>query len=852
MNEQNKAASESLPLLPTMPIEPGARKLALSVVLVSIAIFLTFASFAKVPLIQVNAFIPIYESALIITDLITAVLLFGHFSILRTRALLVLACGYVFTALITIPHALTFPGLFSATGLLGAGKQSTAWIYAFWHVGFSLCVIAYSLLNNRENEKPYLIRHPHLAVMSGIAVVVVAVGGFSLLATTYHDSLPAILVSGHYSLAGHVVLISTWIFSGIALAVLWQHRSRSMLDLWLLVVMCAWVCDIALSAVLNAGRYDVGWYAGRIYGLVAGSCVLIVLLLESNKLYARLVGTHQDVLQRTADLQRLNAQNEDRATQYAHALEELHYKEEEVRAVVQNIVDCVITIDSYGIVRSANPAVEKVFGYVEGELIGLNISTLIPRFERHDDSFIRLNAGIGKIAGANNEVEGVHKDGRHIPLEMAINEFVIHDERLSIGTFRDISERKLFITELKQARLYAEKANLAKSTFLSSMSHELRTPLNAILGFSQILGSDNFPVASEEKRKEFANHIVKSGKHLLELINDVLDLTKVESGNLSISLEPVSLKEILDNCQQMIAPMAANRDIRLLFSVEDNQYVFADRTRLKQVLLNLLSNAVKYNRNGGTVILSCLVQPFERIRVTIQDNGAGLDSNQIKQLFQPFNRLGQESGGEEGTGIGLVVTKRLVELMGGEIGVTSTVGVGSVFWLELKSAAAPHALGDKDTVKPNVSVTVPSPIKQTAASVRTILYVEDNPANMILIQEIVGFRPDLRLITALDGMAGIEMARTHHPAMILMDINLPGMSGNEAMLILQTDPATTHIPVVALSANAMAQDIAKSMSAGFFRYLTKPVNIEEFFEVLDSALDFSDKVQSERSKIKSS
>ncbi|HEY8102433.1 MAG TPA: MASE4 domain-containing protein [Burkholderiaceae bacterium] len=830
--------AESLLLLPAMPVEPHVRKLALTVALASIVVFLVIAPFAKVQLAPVTAFIPIYESALLINDLITAVLLFGHFSILRSRALLVLASGYLFTAIITIPHALTFPGLFSPTGLLGAGSQSTAWIYTFWHSGFPLCIIAYSLLNHQDREKARLIPRPYIAIWFGIATAVVMAGGFTWLTTVNHDVLPAILVSGHYSFMGHVVLTSTWVITVLALSILWRYKTRSMLDLWLLVVMCAWLSDIALSAVLNAGRFDVGWYAGRSYGLVAASCVLIALLLENNKLYARLVIAHENVLVRTADLQRLNTQNEDRATQYAEALEELHYKEEEIRAVVQNILDCVITIDSNGIIRSANPAVERIFGYSVTEVISLDILTLMPDFKR--DEHIHRQTDNAKILDTNSEVEGLHKDGRHIPLELSINDFVVHGERLFIGTLRDISERKRFIMELTQARSSAEQANRAKSTFLANMSHELRTPLNAILGFAQVLVSESLPVTAEQ-RKDFTFHIVKAGKHLLALINEILDLARVESGTLSLSLESVSLTETMRTCQEMIKPMADERDIRLVFPADEHLYVVADRTRLKQVLLNLLSNAVKYNRDGSSVVVGYTALPSDSMRITIQDNGAGLDSAQLEQLFQPFNRLGQESGKEEGTGIGLIVTKRLVELMGGTIGVTSTAGVGSVFWIELQSTRVVPYTDGKDIAMSNAIADTPANTEQNATPLRTILYVEDNAANLILIRELIAFRPNLRLITATDGKLGIGMARAHKPAVILMDISLPGMSGDEAMLILRADPVTTQTPVIALSANAMPCDVAQSMSTGFFRYLTKPINTDEFFEVLDSALKFSEK-----------
>ena len=386
--------------------------------------------------------------------------------------------------------------------------------------------------------------------------------------------------------------------------------------------------------------------------------------------------------------------------------------------------------------------------------------------------------------------------------------------------------------ELAMAMEEARSANYAKSAFLSSMSHELRTPLNAILGFAQILSSDRLPSTLEQK-KEFAGHILKSGRHLLTLINEILDLAKVESGTVSLSLEPVGLDAILQECRDMIAPLASQRGIGMTFPDACPLNVLADRTRLKQILLNLLSNALKYNREHGEVRIACAPQPGGRVRISVRDTGMGLDGEQVALLFQPFNRLGQEGGTEEGSGIGLVVTKRLVELMDGHIGVSSEAGVGSTFWIELRAAAS---------VPEPVSPGLPRPdlagaLLDNSAPV-TLLYVEDNPANLTLVEEIVRYCPQLQLLTATDGRLGVEMARTHLPQLILMDINLPHVNGTDALKLLRADPRTAHIPVIALTANAMPGDVERSMALGFYRYLTKPINLEEFTEAINSTLAY--------------
>ena len=265
-------------------------------------------------------------------------------------------------------------------------------------------------------------------------------------------------------------------------------------------------------------------------------------------------------------------------------------------------------------------------------------------------------------------------------------------------------------------------------------------------------------------------------------------------------------------------------------------FVDADRTRLKQVLVNVLSNAIKYNRVGGTVNVTCSVIAAQRLRISVQDTGEGLSAQKLTQLFQPFNRLGQETSAEEGTGIGLVVSKRLVELMGGEIGAESTMGKGSEFWIEMDLVAGPEFATVADEPLALQQAQVPP-----CGELRTLLYVEDNQANMLLVERLIERRPDMRLLGAGDGIRGITLARIHQPDVILMDINLPGISGIQALKILREDPATKHIPVLALSANAMPRDIEKGLAAGFFRYLTKPIKVNEFMNTLDMALKFAQK-----------
>ncbi|WBS02432.1 ATP-binding protein [Pseudoduganella sp. SL102] len=449
---------------------------------------------------------------------------------------------------------------------------------------------------------------------------------------------------------------------------------------------------------------------------------------------------------------------------------------------------------------------------------------------------------VAELAGSFNQMLA-DIEGRKRELETSNREIARESERrreaqqevmrLNQELEQRVHERTLQLEmanrELAMAMEEAKSANQAKSAFLSSMSHELRTPLNAILGFAQILTSDKLPSTLAQK-KEFAQHILKSGRHLLTLINEILDLAKIESGAVALSMEPVALPEMLRECEAMMAPLATERGIRLLFPERCTTNVTADRTRLKQVLLNLLSNAIKYNREGGAVVIDCAASGPGLLRVSVQDTGMGLRPEQVRMLFQPFNRLGQEAGVEEGSGIGLVVTKRLVELMGGTIGVTSSPGVGSMFWVELKTTEPVPVPATPVAAAPPPGMAAP------ARDSVTLLYVEDNPANLKLVQEIIRFRPELRLLSAPDGQLGLELARAHLPDMILLDINLPGMDGFEVLRLLRSDPRTAGIPAIALTANAMPRDVERGIAAGFFRYLIKPINIDEFTEAINSTL----------------
>jgi PAS domain S-box-containing protein len=509
------------------------------------------------------------------------------------------------------------------------------------------------------------------------------------------------------------------------------------------------------------------------------------------------------------------------------------------RSLIEANIDAIMTTDPAGIITDVNRQMELLTDCTRDELIGAPFKNF---FTDTDRAAAGINLVLNEKKVSNYELTARTRDGRETVVSYNATTFYDRERNLQ-GVFaaaRDVTERKRLDRvlldknlELETARAVAEKANSAKSDFLSSMSHELRSPLNAILGFAQLMESET-PTPNDLQQGRTAQ-ILRAGWHLLNLINEILDLTKIESRQFAYSMEPVHLGKILDECQSMMEPKARQHDIATCFApVDMDLFVLADSTRLRQVFINLLTNAIKYNRPLGMVEVLCSQRPNKRVRVSIRDTGLGLSPGQQVQLFQAFNRLGQEAGGVEGTGIGLVVAKQLVELMGGNIGVRSTVGEGSVFWIELDTVDCKQvSLDGSDLI-------LKLPVVARTNRERTLLYVEDNPANMELMQQIIERHPKIRLLTAGNGLAGIELARTELPDVILLDINLPGINGFEVLELLRKDLLTAHIPALALSANAMESDIQKGSEAGFLRYLTKPIKVDEMMLALNAALEISE------------
>ena len=508
------------------------------------------------------------------------------------------------------------------------------------------------------------------------------------------------------------------------------------------------------------------------------------------------------------------------------------------------------TVSEQGLIQQANHTAALLLGIPRGTLVKQPISRFIVRLDQ--DIYYLCHQQLIKTGQPQTcELRLVKQDATQIWIRMVITAahdgdgapvlrmaltdvteskvmaLAIQESEARFRTLSEVLQEKN--RELSSARSLAEKASRAKSDFLSSMSHELRTPLSAILGFAQLMEAGSPPPSTSQKQN--LNQILKAGWYLLELINDILDLTQIESGKLVLVPEKVSVTEVMQECRGMVEPQALAHGVSLSFHPTDMPcFVTADRVRLKQALMNLLSNAIKYNKKDGAVVMDCVESAPGHIRIRVKDSGAGLSVEKLAQLFQPFNRLGQEPNVVQGTGIGLAAGKQLVELMGGTLGVETSVGKGSLFWIEMSRDLTPQ-LTTGNTVPAE-----PSAQAQKSAPPRTLLYVEDNPASLMLVEQLIARRPDLRLLSAGDGLRGIALARTYLPDVILMDINLLGISGIQALKILREDPVTAHIPVLAISANAIPSDIKKGLEAGFFRYLTKPIKVNEFMEALDLAL----------------
>ncbi len=812
---------------------PGQRRLAFGLVASAAAVTVLLVPFAYRPWPEIWAFIPVYESALALSDFLTAIFLFSQAEFLRSRPIMALAAGYLFTGLMQIPHLLSFPGVFAPTGLLGAGPQTTAFLYMFWHGGFPLAVILYTLLGGRTDAKAPPLAHPRATMIAWLSGTALLVALLALFTTLGRDLLPPVMVGNAKSVPMLAGFESVWALSFIALALLCLRRPFSVLDTWLIVVMSAWIADGALSSVFNAGRFDIGFYAGRVAGLIGANIVLLALLLETAALYRRL------------------------AQSYA----------------------------------------------------------------------------------------------------------------------RQAEERELRMRALQAANEAAEAATVAKSRFLANMSHEIRTPMNAIVGLTYLLRRTVRDPDDQNRLRKIA----EAAQHLLSVINDVLDLSKIESAKLTLEEVDFQLDRVLlDRVHNLVSERAQSKGLEIIFDVDPRlaRPLRGDPTRLAQLILNYVSNAVKFTERGSILLRARVEEETERdiaLRVEVRDTGIGLTPEQLARLFAAFEQADSSTTRKYGgTGLGLVINRRLAEMMGGEVGADSRLGEGSCFWFTarlrksedapprrqvpqlrgakvliaddlaeareveaamlanlglrvtgvpggaeaLAAAAEADRAGDPyeiavldwkmpdidgiETARRLMSLGLAKPpaslmitaydepqlrdraaeagvavvlIKPVTASAlhdglaelmagsarprtaaieisaaerslredhrgRRLLLAEDNAVNREVTLELLR-DTGLAVECAENGTRAVEMARERPYDIVLMDMQMPEMDGLAATRAIRELPGWQTRPIVAMTANAFGEDRAAALAAGMNDHLAKPVTPEELFAMLLTWLDRS-------------
>jgi signal transduction histidine kinase len=683
--------------LSTQPANRGQWRLALGTLIVSTAVFLAAAPFAQVRLAPVGAFLPIYQAALVVIELVTAVLLFGQVHILRSRALVILGCAYLFSALMAVSHALSFPGLFSPSGLFGAGPQTTAWLYFLWHGGFPLMVIAYAMLDSATDR---LEARPAAAIFLGAGMVVTAVLALNALTTVTHDALPAIMSGNRDAPAKVYVATASWLLCLAALPVLWRRRPRTLLDLWLMVVMCVWLFDIALAAVLNAGRYDLGWYAGRVYGLLAGSFVLLVLLLENGLLYATLARTHE---------------RHGKRLQILHEIDSAIVADETPEAIAGAAIQSIREV--LGVPR-------VMIGMVDLDKGEAQVLAAAARTGAHVAPGARFQVALLGDTQALRRGESQLVDTRELPAESSRDAFQESGVRyykvmpmiaggellgaLCVGDeqAQESDEQRTIAREIatqlsiaiSQARLYQkvkrqaeeldarvrkrtaqlEVANRELEAFSYSVSHDLRAPLRHIDGFADLLRQSHGPELGEEGAR-YLDIISDSVKQMGRLIDDLLTFSRM--ARVEMHRERVDMGALARAVSRELPVHPPQRVVE--WQIPALPEVRGDGAMLRQVWVNLLSNAVKYTsrRDRAKIEVRCREGDGE-LEFSVHDNGAGFDMKYADKLFGVFQRL-HRSEEFEGTGVGLASVRRIVARHGGRTWAHGHLGEGAVIFFTL-------------------------------------------------------------------------------------------------------------------------------------------------------------------------
>jgi PAS domain S-box-containing protein len=724
--------------LSNLPAGRRERRLALAVVVFSALTFLAAVPFAQVPLLRVDAFIPTYEAALAISDLITAVLLIGQFRILRTRALLVLACGYIYTALIMVPHALTYPGVFAATGLLGAGPQSTAWLYMFWHSGFPLMVAAYAILSERDARAAAPHTIASTAVLPAVLAVVGVVCGLALVATVGKEFLPPVMQPNgtQYTPVMFGVASSTWAFSGVALFVLWRRRQRSVLDVWLMVVMCVWLMDVALSAVLNAARFDLGFYVGRIYGLLAANFILVVLVLENSTLYARLA--------------RSFATEKTKADE-AHSLNQ---------RIFETSPDLVMVVGRRGNFIQIGPSSATIIGYRPEEMVGRSAIEFIYPADLENTRQEMRQARRGRVL-RNFDCRYVHKDGHAVPLAWTGTWSEAEQQHIFIG--RDMSERIAAEERLRRSQRLEAVGQLT-----GGLAHDFNNLLGIVIGNLDLI-QDEIP--PDHPAVEYLGIALDACFRGAQLNRSLLAFARRQD----LQPQRVEPSTVIQDVGKMLQRVIGERVELKIAAGKDVWSTCVDLAQLESAILNLAVNARDAMPDGGRLVLETSnavldsAYAAENVEVTageyaliaISDTGTGMTQEVLHRVFEPFFTT-KEVG--KGTGLGLSMVHGFIKQSQGHVKIYSEPGRGTTVRLYLprdntdpRSVGAAHDDGD-----------------QHEAATGTILVVEDNEAlRLVTVTKIskLGYR----VIEAGSAAAALHvMDSGARPDLIFTDVVMPG------------------------------------------------------------------------------
>lgn len=762
-------------LLSELPPHAWHRSLAALIALGSALVFAALLPFAKTPLGALPEFIAAYQSALVVVDVITATLIFSQYAVSRSSALAALGAGYIFSALMAFLHALTFPGLFAPMGLLGAGEQTTAWMYILWHAGFPLFVVAYASLQRRS-----VVVLPSLLAS---AIAVAAALGATVLTTVGHDVLPRIMQGNRYTEATIWALGATWFFSALGAAILWLRRPHSVLDLWLMVTMVAWICDIGLSAVFNGGRFDLGFYAGRVYGLLALSFLLVVFLSEYGILYSKSV--QHDAA----------AASEARFRTMADAMPQLAWMARPDGH-----------IDWY------NRRWHEYMGTTPGQMEGWGwqsvhdpvvLPQVLERWKRSLDTGEQFEM-VFPLKGA---------DGVFRPFLTRVSP--VKDDAGKVlhwfGTNTDI-------TAQREAEDALRRADRRKDEFIATLAHELRNPLAPIRNAVEIMRLRARDIA--EPLVLARDIIDRQSRHLARLVDDLLELSRITRGKLEVHKARVALQPAIEAALEATRPLAAQAGHELGAEMpREPLYVDADSTHLTQVFLNLLSNAVKFTPRGGRITLELERRGSEAL-VVVRDTGVGIPREHLPRLFEMFSQvtpaLDRTQGG---LGIGLALVRGLLELHAGSVHARSDgPDQGSEFEVRLPLAAAPEEGETRAHAPPG-------------SSSRRVLVADDNRDAALTLRRLLEALGH-EVMETHDGVEAVEAVRTFKPQIVLLDIGMPRMNGYEAAREIRRQPDGRGLRVVAVTGWGQQEDKRRAHEAGFDLHLTKPIDLAALESVL--------------------